>query len=189
MTLTSLRESYQRLSSREQRLLLLLALLFVLLAAFFIYSQGSSLLSSLRTQNRSLYQSLDQLQTKREAYGRAKQTREALERRLRAPALDLFSYLDNMPLVQKTTPRPAPEDKGVESLGNDIRRKSVKLHLASVELMPLLQFLRDLQADSEHLVQVTQLTLQNTDDQHKTFSVDLLVSVYEKTPKPAGTST
>lgn len=188
MNLSSLRESYQRLAPREQRLLLVLALLFGLMAGFFLYSQGSGFLSAMRTENRLLYQALDQLHTKRDDYLRAKQAHESLERRLRAPTLDLFSYIDNMPLVQRTTPRPAPEDKGIESIGNDIRRKSVKLHLSSVELVPLLQFLRDLQADPEHLVQVTQLTLQNTDDQHKTFSVDLMVSVYEKAQKSNGAS-
>jgi len=176
-TFESLRDRFERLSQRERTLVAAFVVTFFVMLTLIVGFLIVDGLASLEQNNADMRQALSDIDTKRDAYLKAKAKLAQVESRLAPGQMQLGSYLE---AAAKEAGVEIPESKeNRPTTAGSFLERSTDLHLTKVKVEALSNFLRRIETGAQ-LVVVTQLTIRTRDDKHQELDVDLTVSSWEK---------
>lgn len=182
---SGLRARWDQLSERERVMLAALCGAFVLVAIVIGALLVSSHIDDLESDNAAMRQALRDIDSERDTYLQARGKAAQLEARLGSGGVQLEGLLEDAAKktgveIAETNERPAAQ------VGADKRytQRDVDLRIRQVTLDRLAKFLRVIET-GPNLVLTTGLTARVRDDKHEDLEVELTVSTWEKSTKPA----
>ncbi len=183
--LDALRDRFERLSQRERTMVTALGVTFGVMIALIVGYFITDGLSSLEQRNNDMRQALRDIDTRRDAYIKARAKSEQIDHKIGTTPVQLQGYLE---AAAKETGVEIPEsnEKPPQPAGKLYVERSVDLRLKSVRIEQLGAFLKRIET-GQNLVLVTALSVRTRDDKHQELDVEMTVSTYEHAPKKAET--
>lgn len=171
---------YHSLSSRERILLALLGgtLMLGLLVGLVVMWSGRE---SSESKPEDLQQAISDLNRRGDDYKNQHAYLQALHAHMSGGSLQLGTFVENTAAEQglKISEQNADKD---QTIGKKYTVRSVHIRLSKAPLSTIMKFMQNLQNAPVHVIQVTDFTLNSTDDRHVEFITSMTVSVYELTP-------
>jgi hypothetical protein len=179
----SLRERFGRLEERERKLLGILGLVagvgLVLIAPLGV----TAALHTQRTDNESLREAIQRVESARPLVESARQQLRAIEARYANTAPSLAGYLAKLAadveidIPESQDRQPVPHQKRYEE-------RSTKIVLRKVGMWKLANFMQKI-AQSGHPIAITQLSIRKRSVEEDSYDVDMIVSAFDRKAEKA----
>jgi type II secretory pathway component PulM len=182
--LDSVRESWDKLSERERKLLSMMASVAGLLLVFVAVWASSSAVADVEDERDQIRKVLSEISRSSDLLAKRDAERMALEARFqnRPPALAAF-------LESKAKDEGLEARQVVEQPEKDVsgyRRQNVRIHFSGVSLRPIMRFLSSIESESMPLA-IERVLIEHY-QQGDTYKVEIGVIAFEERKKSAGES-
>jgi type II secretory pathway component PulM len=176
--LQSLRDRWERLSSRERTMVSALGVTFVIMVTLIVGFFITDGLATLDERNADMRQALRDIDSQRDNYRKAKEKTVQLEARMGRTPVQLQGYLEAA-AKEAGVEIPESNERPAAPAGKHYVERAVDLRLRQVKLEALTKFLRKIETGPNNIVLVTSLSIRTRDDKHEELDVELTVSTYE----------
>jgi len=180
----SARESWEKLSDRERRMLSIMAMLAALILVFVSVWASSSAVADVEEERDQIRKVLSEIARSGDVLEKRGAERAALEARLRNTPPPLAAFLETKAKEEGLEVRQVVEQPEKEISG--YRRQNVRLHFTGVSLRPVMRFLSSVESEPMPLA-VERLVIEHY-QQGDVYKVEVGVVGFEKKsgPKASG---
>ncbi len=180
----SIRESWEKLSDRERRLLSIMGSVAGLLLLFVAVWASSSAVADVQEERDQIRKVLGEISRSGELLAKRDAERAALEARFQSRPPPLAAFLENKAKEQGLEARQVVEQPEKDVSG--YRRQNVRIHFSGVSLRPVMRFLADIESETMPLaVERVLIEHYQLGDNYK---VEIGVIAFEERAKPAKTA-
>jgi type II secretory pathway component PulM len=183
--ISDLKRSWDRLAVRERRMVIGLAVALVLVVVFlfgFIIQSG---IEELEENNAAIRKALVDLEQHKDAFVAQRQRQATIDSRIRG-GLELNGFLETKASAAGVSIAESGEIQPVQ--GDRYVQRGMEIKLRKVSIEQLAKFMKEIET-SEHLVQITSLSINTRWNQHQDLDVEMTVSTYERKEGGGGTGT
>lgn len=172
-----LKGSWERLSARERTMLAGLAGALILGVVVLVGFTIQSGLDELAENNEAMRKALRDIEQNKEAFVVQRQRLAALEVRISRTPVELNRFLDTAASAAGISIAESGETQPVQ--GDRYVQRGMEIKLRKVSIEQLAKFMKQIET-SQHLVQITSLTVNTRWNQHQDLDVEMTVSTYER---------
>lgn len=172
----SVRESWDKLSDRERRLLSIMGLLAALLLVFVSVWASSSAVADVEEERDQIRKVLSEIARSSDLLAKRSAERMALEARLKNKPPPLAAFLETKAKEEGLEVRQVVEQPEKEISG--YRRQNVRVHFTGVSLRPVMRFLSNIESEPMPLA-VERLLIEHY-QQGDLYKVEIGVVGFEK---------
>jgi general secretion pathway protein M len=184
----SLRERFEQLEPREQRLLGALVAVLVVMVILLIPALVAATVSSRTDDNDALRHVIERIHDARERIGRREIEKARMEQKYSKTAPPLAGYLDKL-AGEVGIEIPESQDRAVLAHGKKFEERSTKLTLKKVGMLSLIRFLEKVE-NAGYPLRVSNLSIRKRGAEEDSFDVSVVVSAFDrKEVKGDGTGT
>jgi general secretion pathway protein M len=174
----SLAKAFERLDTREQRLLrVLLTCVGVGVFGFVLFGHGL-LLGSSREEDEALRNAITEITSSQPALAKADQRRQAVSQRYARPVPPLAAFVDGL-AKESGIEIPETQERPIVPHGKRYEERSLRLQLRKASLGNLARFLEKLE-QAGHPVVLSKLNIRKRISEPDSFDVELIVSAYDR---------
>lgn len=174
----TLRDRYEALEPREQRLLTILAAVFAGLIVILIPILLSAVTSSRRSENDSIREVMAAIEDARPQLERQEAEKQRLLTRYSSPAPALAGFIEKMATANGIQ-IPESQDRPVVPYGKRYEERSTKIVLQKVGMKNLANFLEGI-VNAGHPVRVSNLNVHRRGMEPDSYDVTLIVSAFDR---------
>jgi general secretion pathway protein M len=179
----SLRESWEKLSDRERRMLSIMGAVFVAMVAFVTVWATSSALAEVEEERDAIRSVLADIDRAGELLAKREAERKAIEARFKNRAPALAAYVEGKAKEEGLEVRQVVEEP--EKVVGNYRRHSVRVSFSGVSLRPIMHLLASIDDERSALaVERLQIEHYSPGDSYK---VDVGIAAYDTAQKPTKT--
>lgn len=179
--LEDLKESYERLSSRDRRALgVLVGVASALIVVGLVLTAVTSV-QGIEEEIETTRDALRDIERYRRPFLENKWRQAALEQRVPVNPLELNAYVEKVASGVGIKIDESNETKPV--VGSPYSRRGLEIKLRKVTLDKLGHFLERLVSSTQSIVQVTELSVSARWGQHEELDVELTISTYDRSKK------
>lgn len=174
-----LKASFERLSTRERRMVGALGGSVVLLLGLGIAYWIWSSLDEMRAENLAIRQAVRDLEKHKDRYLQRERQMAALRAAIPETALELNSYVEKaasgagVKIDESSAATETP-------VGARYTQRGLEIKLRKITVAQLAKLLKRLEGSSTHLVRITELSIHTRWNKHDELDVELVVSTYER---------
>ena len=174
--IADLKRSWDRLAVRERRMVAGLSAAMVLGVVVFIGFSIQSGLEELEENNEAMRKALRELDQHKDAFTAQRQRQAAIDSRIRG-GLELNGFLETKASAAGISIAESSDTQPVQ--GDRYKQNGMEIKLRKVTIEQLTKFMKEIET-SEHLVQITSLSINARWNQHQDLDVEMTVSTYER---------
>jgi general secretion pathway protein M len=174
----TLKERFDQLEPREQRLLGILVVVFAVMAALLVPILVFATVSSRAEDNALMREAIDRIHAEKGRLGLRDAERRDLERRYATPAPPLAGYLDKA-ANEVGIDIPESQDRAMIPHGKKFEERSTKLVLKKVGMLSLVNYLEKVE-NSGYPVRVSALNVRKRAGEDDSFDVNLTISAFDR---------
>ncbi len=179
--LDSIRESWDKLSERERKLLSLMGSVACVLVIFVAVWASSSAVADVQEERDQIRKVLSDISRSSEILAKRDAERLAMEARFQNRPPALAAFLENKAKEEGMESRQVVEQP--EKDINGYRRQNVRIHFTGVSLRPVMRFLSSLESEQMPLA-IERLLIEHY-QQGDTYKVEIGVIAFEEKKKAA----
>jgi hypothetical protein len=180
----TLRERFEQLEPREQRLLGVLVLVFAVMLVLLVPILLFAMVSSRASENEHLREAIEQIHASRDRIQSREADKRRLDQRYQQVAPPLAGYLDKL-ANEVGMEIPESQDRAVVPHGKKFDERSTKLVLKKVGMLTLVNFMEKVE-NSGYPLRVSSFNLRKRGTEEDSYDVNLIVSAFDrKETKPA----
>jgi general secretion pathway protein M len=183
--LDGLRESWEKLSDRERRMLSIMGAVVAAMVAFVAVWTTSSALAEVEEERDSIRSVLADIDRAKDVLAKRLAERQAVEARYNNKAPPLAAFVEDRAKEEGLEVRQVVEDP--EKVSGGYRRQSVRVSFSGVSLRPIMHLLATID-DERAPIAVERILIEHY-SQGDSYKVDLGVASYEAVKKPPSEKT
>lgn len=174
----ALRERFENLDAREQKLLVILGGTLVAMVVLLIPLGVTTVLSQRQEHNENLHRALDQLHQQRDKIRERKAVSEQVLARYKTPAPALAGYLTKLADASEVE-IPEIKDRSALPIGKKYEERSTDISIKQVGMKAFLDFVERI-AKAEIPVSITKLAIRRRAGPPDKYDIDMTVSAYHR---------
>ncbi|MGC4063550.1 MAG: hypothetical protein QM784_02655 [Polyangiaceae bacterium] len=174
----SLAKTFERLDTREQRLLRVFSICIGVGVFSFVLFGRELLLGSSRDQDEAFRNAIAEITSSQSALAKAEQRRQTVAQRYARPAPPLAAFVDGL-AKESGIEIPETQDRPVVPHGKRYEERSLRLQLRKASLGNLARFLEKIE-QAGHPVVLSKLNIRKRISEPDSYDVELIVSAYDR---------
>jgi general secretion pathway protein M len=180
----NLRERFEQLDAREQRLLTILGGVLAVMLILLVPLLLSAMISSKRTSNEELHAAIQSIYDARDVIAAREAERRQMRDRYARPAPPLAAFIDKI-ASDLGIEIPESQDMPPAPHGKKFEERSTKLTLQKIGMLNLATFMERVE-NGGYPVRLTQLSIRKRATETDSYDVNLVISAFDRKEQKAG---